>query len=83
MNEVAITKTGALTELTLEAKVESAIELWLAGLSSEGTRRAYRWEITQFATFAGHADVAAAMTHFSSLPMDRRTQQPTRGEPAR
>ncbi len=67
MNEVAITKTGALTDSTLEAKVESAIELWLAGLSSEGTRRAYRWEITQFATFAGHADVAVAMTHFLKL----------------
>lgn len=59
--------SGALVVSTLAPKVESAIELWLAGFASEGTRNAYRWELEQFATFAGHSDVTAAMTHFLRL----------------
>jgi site-specific recombinase XerC len=67
MNEITIAKTGAVAEFTFGAKVTSAIELWLAGLSSEGTRNAYRWELQQFAAFAGHADVATAMASFLKL----------------
>jgi integrase/recombinase XerC len=67
MNEIAIMKAGALAEAGLAPKVESAIELWLAGLSSEGTRKAYRWELDQFAAFAGHGDAAAAMAQFLKL----------------
>jgi integrase/recombinase XerC len=67
MNEIAITGNSAVADFTFGPKVASAIELWLQGLSSEGTRKAYLWEMQQFAAFAGHADVAAAMASFLRL----------------
>ena len=67
MNQIAITQPGAVAEFSSGPKVANAIELWLAGLSSEGTRKAYLWELQQFAAFAGHGDVTAAMVHFLKL----------------
>lgn len=67
MHEVAVTHNGALAEFSFGQKVEDAIGLWLAGLSSENTRRAYRWELEQFTVFAGYDGPAAAMSHFLKL----------------
>jgi integrase/recombinase XerC len=67
MSEIVIANAGALARLGFGHKVESAIELWLAGLSSEGTRKVYRWELRQFAGFAGHAGVGHAMAAFLQL----------------
>jgi integrase/recombinase XerC len=61
------TDAKALTVASFAPKVEDAIELWLAGMSSEGTRKAYRWEVEQFAAYAGHPDAAVAMAHFLRL----------------
>ena len=67
MNEIEMPGARLPSVASFGAKVESAVELWLAGLSSEGTRKAYQWEISQFAAFAGHDDVAAAMAQFLKL----------------
>ncbi|MGO9866237.1 MAG: site-specific integrase, partial [Rhodomicrobium sp.] len=57
-----IAVAAAMTE-----KVRSALDLWLAGFPSENTCRAYRREITAFATFAGRDNVAEAVAHFLAL----------------
>ena len=43
------------------AKVQSAIELWLANQKSDSTRRAYRREIQAFAVFVGWKDEPEAI----------------------
>jgi integrase/recombinase XerC len=67
MTEIAILPKGTVAEFSFGQKVSSAIDLWLAGLSSEGTRKAYEWELQQFATFAKHADASSAMVQFLKL----------------
>lgn len=67
MHDVEVTHSGALAEFSLGQKVEDAIGLWLAGLSSESTRRAYRWELEQFAVFAGYDSATAAISYFLKL----------------
>ncbi|MGO9459330.1 MAG: tyrosine-type recombinase/integrase [Rhodomicrobium sp.] len=57
-----IAVAAAMTE-----KVRSALDLWLAGFPSENTCRAYRREITAFATFAGRDNLAEAVAHFLAL----------------
>ena len=49
------------------AKVQTALDLWLSGFSSENTRRAYRKEIEAFAAFAGWDGVAGSVAHFLLL----------------
>ena len=49
------------------ANVQTALDLWLSGFSSENTRRAYRKEIEAFATFAGWDGVGEAATYFLAL----------------
>src|SRR5271157_3288483 len=48
-------------------KVRDALELWLAGFSSENSKRAYRKEIGTFAAFAGRDDVSEAVAAFLAL----------------
>ena len=78
MNELQTLHRGELILAPAVEKVRSALELWLAGFSSENTWRAYRKEVEAFAAFAGRDDVAEAVAHFLASPMGRLTPSPTR-----
>jgi len=56
-----------ITETAAREKVSDALALWLAGFSSENTRRAYAREIEAFTVFAGHEDSALAVAAFLRL----------------
>jgi integrase/recombinase XerC len=59
---------GALvSDAAAREKVSDALALWLAGFTSENTRRAYAREIEAFAGFAGHEDSALAVAAFLRL----------------
>jgi hypothetical protein len=67
MNELQTLHRGELILAPAVEKVRSALELWLAGFSSENTRRAYRKEVEAFAAFAGRDDGAEAVARFLAL----------------
>ncbi len=52
--------------------VETAIDLWLSGFSSENTRRAYRKEIEAFAAFAERQNVVEAGAHHYRREFSRK-----------
>lgn len=59
--------TALVTGTAAREKVRDALALWLAGFSSENTRRAYAREVESFAAFAGHEDSALAVAAFLRL----------------
>ena len=59
--------TALITETAARENVRSALELWLAGFSSENTRQAYAREVSAFTAFAGHEDPALAVAAFLRL----------------
>ena len=67
MNSLTIANGGGVSVFASKETVADAIALWLAGLSSEGTRKAYFWELQQFAAFAGRPDVSEAAAAFLRL----------------
>lgn len=59
--------TALVTETAAREKVSDTLDLWLAGFSSENTRRAYAREIEAFTSFAGYEDTALAVAAFLRL----------------
>jgi len=56
VTEIVLHHMGAVVLPHSTAKVQSAIDLWLANQKSDNTRRAYRREIQAFAVFVGWKD---------------------------